>query len=676
VIRGPAGVSRAVKIRAYAATVVMTGLFAGVCYAAWELQVEAADEFRQRAIRQHVHSVEIPAPRGAIVDARGRAMAVTAAADSIWANPREVVDVAGTAERLAAMLELDAALLEARLSSDRAFVWIDRHVTPEQAAAVRGAGLRGVELTTEPRRWYPGRESGGPVIGFAGIDGNGLDGVELRFDAALTGERARFAALRDARGKTALAEGMVDAVPGATVQLTIDRAIQAAVDRALADAVAAHDARSGVAIVLDVETGGILAMASWPTYDPNEPGDAVARQARNRAVTDVYEIGSIMKVFTVAAAFDAKLTRPDETWNVEHGRWQLGKKTIRDTHRDETLTTAGILKRSSNVGVVKLALRIGRERLAEALRRYGFGARTGIELPLEERGTLRDGKRWREIELATISFGYGLAVTPLQVAAAMAALGDDGRWHTPHLIARITDADGDVVYQPEVETRQIFDERTARWMLPILESVFEPGRKTSGTAATVVVDGFRAGGKTATAHKIDPRTRRYAEKMYLSSFAGLAPIDDPKISVVVVIDEPRGKDYFGGKVAGPVFARIVSETLRYLGVPGSTPVNAPKPGELRPEAEPEPDVVVPIDAELELGDLPDFRGMSVEGVSGPACHVGVVVEVAGSGRAIEQSVRGDGTVRVVFAEPGGARRGPPDLATGMEIGESPRSLHR
>jgi cell division protein FtsI (penicillin-binding protein 3) len=570
------GVARAVKVRAYVATGLLTALLAGVAYKAWALQVGHADEFRARAMRQHVHMVEIPAPRGAILDARGRPLAVSADAESIYANPREVVDVVTTADRLAGLLGGDAATLEARLSSDRAFAWVARHVNPEEAAAVQAAGLAGVYVTHEPRRWYPGKTSGGPLLGFAGIDGDGLDGIELRFDEYLTGERARFAALRDARGKTALADGVVEAVPGATVQLTIDRAIQNVADEALGEAIETHQAKSGVVIVVEVATGAVLAMASAPTYDPNEPGDAVARQARNRAVTDVYEIGSVMKVFTVAAALDAGATRPDEWWDVEGGVWKLGRKTIRDTHHDDSLTTGGILKRSSNVGAVKLGLRLGRERLHEALARFGFGKRTGIELPLEEPGTLRSGSKWREIELATISFGYGLTVTPLQLAAAMAAIGDGGRWHTPHVIGRITRPDGTVAYEPTVETRQIMKPETAAQLLPMLASVFENDKPSSGTAAGVVIDGFAAGGKTGTAHKIDPATKRYADKLYLASFAGLAPIGDPKIAVVVVIDEPSGKDYFGGKVAGPVFAKVVSETLRYLGVPGSTPPNAPK----------------------------------------------------------------------------------------------------
>jgi cell division protein FtsI (penicillin-binding protein 3) len=655
---GMSGVSRAVKVRAVIAVACVTLLLGGLGWKAWTLQVRDAEALRQRALRQHVHTMEIPAPRGAILDARGRPLAVSADAASVYVNPREIVDVVGTAERLATLLKVDAATLEARLSSRKAFAWIERHVSPAEAEAVRAAALPGVTVAAEPRRWYPGRASGGPLLGFAGIDGVGLDGLELRFDKALTGTRAAFAALRDARGRTAMADGVVDAVPGATLHLTIDRAIQSVADAALADAIALHKAKSGVVVVLDVATGAVLAMASSPSYDPNEPGNAVALQARNRAVTDVFEIGSIMKVFTLGAALDARVTRADEPWDIENGVWRFAGKTIRDTHHDAVLTTAGVLKRSSNVGSVKIGLRVGRERLYAALKRYGFGARTGIELPHEEPGTVRDGSRWRDIELATIAFGYGITVTPLQVAAAMAAVADGGRWHTPHVVDRIVAADGAVLHQPTVETRQVFEPSTAAALRPMLESVFDNTRGESGTAGSVYVEGFRAGGKTATAHKIDPATKRYGEKLYLSSFAGIAPMDAPRISVVVVIDEPGGKDYFGGKVAGPVFAKVVSETLRYLGVPGSTPINAPKaaPGADAAGADatgadaaeadaPEAEVALPpmeLDEAVTGGGervtVPDFRGLGIAAALERAREAGVTLEITGSGRAVAQGV--------------------------------------
>jgi cell division protein FtsI (penicillin-binding protein 3) len=414
------------------------------------------------------------------------------------------------------------------------------------------------------------------VVGLANIDGEGLDGIEYALDGLLAGARARGAAMRDARGRTMLSDGVVAAVPGATVQLTIDRTIQVIADDALAASVGANKAMSGVAVVLDVRTGAVLAMASAPGYDPNLPDPR--HGARNRAVTDAYEIGSVMKVFTVAAALDAGVTRPDEHWDVEYGSWQAPGKRITDVHHDPELTTAGIIKRSSNVGAVKIALRLGRERVHAGLARFGFGQPTGIELPGERGGTMREASTWREVELVTAAYGYGYTVTPLQIAAAMAAIGNGGQYRAPRVIAAVTRADGTVEDRPLPEPRQVISAKTAAQMVEILGSVFDgAGTKHAGTAASVWVPGWKCGGKTGTAHKYDAAIRGYSPDHYLSSFAGLAPIADPRLAIVVVVDDPSGGDYFGGKVAGPVFATIASATLRYLGIPGDAPVTPPAP---------------------------------------------------------------------------------------------------
>ena len=631
------GLGLAARRRAYAAAAAVTAALCGIGYKAWGLQVDDGARFRAVATRQHQRTVEVAATRGPILDARGRALAVTADADSVYANSRRVVDVTGTAEKLGGIVDGDVRVLEARLASGRSFVWLDRHITPEQAEKIRTAKLPGIEIAQEPRRWYPARASGGPVLGFAGIDGEGLDGLELSLDKKLRGERARFAALRDAPGKTIAADGIVDAAPGATVTLTLDRAIQAFADEALAKAIAQNQARSGVVVVIDVATGGVLAMASSPTYDPNAP---VGRgESRNRAVTDVYEIGSVMKLFTVAAALDADLVRPDESWAVELVK--IGSKTLRDVHRDLTLTTSGIIKRSSNVGAVKIGQRLGRERLYAALKEYGFGKRTAIELPGEQGGVVRDGKRWRDIELATISYGYGLTVTPLQLAAAVAAIGNRGVYLPPRIVSRIVSADGKVAYELAPEGRRIMREQTAAALLPMMASVFEGG-KQAGTAGTVVVPGFVCGGKTGTARKIDHATKTYSKSRYLSSFAGLAPIDAPRIAVVAVIDEPTGIDYYGGKVAGPVFAEVASQTLRYLGVPGQAlpaPANAKKPAAEPPDEEPPAlptEELIPVVEDGEVA-VPDFRGLGVAKALAAARQAGISIEIEGSGRAVTQS---------------------------------------
>ncbi len=665
------GIPRAARFRAYlAGFVVSFGLF-GVAWRAWALQVEDNSHYKQLAARQHALTVDIPAPRGEITDVHGRPLAISADADSIWANPREIRDVTLTAEKLATLTGAEPAVLEAKLGGDHRFVWIDRHVTPEIAAAVRDAKLPGIEVAREPRRWYPGKTLGGPVIGRADIDGNGLDGIELAMNERLTGTRGAGQAVRDARGRRMFADGLAQPEPGATVKLTLDRSIQAIADQAVAEAVIAHKAQSGVVAVLDVATSRVLALSSYPTYDPNT-GDGHAA-ARNRPVTDAYEPGSVMKVFSIAAALEAGVVRPDTEFDLQGGSIVVSGHRIPDVHVAKYLTVGGIIKHSSNVGAVKIAQQLGKEKLYAALKQFGFGAKTDIELPGEQTGRLRDGARWRELELATISFGYGLTVTPIQIAAGMAAIGNGGVYHQPRIVDSIIDPDGTARPGRASVSRQMISSRTATQMLEMLGSVFEGG-KQGGTAAAIVVPGFRCGGKTGTANKYDPATKHYAPNRYVTSFAGVAPLDHPRLAIVVLIDDPSDGDHFGATVAAPVFATVASQSLRYLGVPGETLVCPPPPPGLiplpaivaprtctiptprPPVGKPAAIVVPPQPSEAPdvasavtiLGglasdvpseptiDIPDFRGMGIRRAIDTARVAHLPVDIAGSGQVIEQ----------------------------------------
>src|SRR5262249_48111425 len=334
--------------------------------------------------------------------------------------------------------------------------------------------------------------------------------------------------------------------------------------------------KSGTVVVLDVATGRALALASYPTYDPN--GDVRVKDgARDRPVTDTFEAGSVMKIFTAATALDAAIVKPDTGFDLHGGSLMLkGRpRPITDVHPDPYLTVAGIIKRSSNVGAAEIALKMGRDTLYAGLKRFGFGAKTGIELPGEQSGSVRDGAKWRENELATIAYGYGVTVTPLQIAAGVAAIGNRGVRIEPRIVEQVIDADGSVLYRPDPTEHRVISETTASQMLAMLASVFDGG-KLHGTAWQIVVPGYKCGGKTGTAYKYDPETKKYPTARYLSSFAGLAPVDRPRLAIVVMIDEPTGGDHFGATVAGPVFARVASESLRYLGIPGQA-LPAPQP---------------------------------------------------------------------------------------------------
>ena len=656
----PPSSSKWLAARIAVTAAVMTFLFAAIAWKAWTVQIRDHKRMTALGQAQYLHELELPAPRGPILDTNGVELAVSVEVQSLFANPREVVDAAGSARALARALGLeieDQLALEARLGSGKRFIWIRRRLSEAETAAVRKLQLPGVGLTPEAQRFYPGGNLAGPVLGVAGLDGQGLEGVELGLDAKLRGERAKVPVLRDGRGALLLHGWEADdaqATQGSTVVLTIDRFIQFAAERAIADAVVSNKAKAGVVLVLDAATSDVLAMASYPTFDPNEPGKHDG--ARNRPVTDTYEPGSTMKIFSVSAALDAGAVKPSDTLSIDGGRYQVGRKTITDVHPDKNiLTISEVVKVSSNVGAAKIARRLGKDALAEHLRRFGFGTPTGIELPGERSGRVKDARSWGDIGLATIAFGYGLTATPLQIAAGVAAIARGGEWLAPHVLRELRAPDGKVIGRPDRASHRVLSAEASAQMMAMLETVMQPG----GTGAKIRVPGFRVAGKTGTAHKVDPATRKYAAKRYLSSFVGVVPAQAPRLIVLVMLDEPAGDQHFGGAVAGPVFVRIATEALKYLGVPSTEPIQpepkdpkdpkAAKAAAAASAAAVEPIETPAIDSDLDADDdlppagpgeaivvIPDFTGMSVAQSVAAARAAGVKIEIEGSGKAIRQ----------------------------------------
>ena len=632
------GVSRGARTRAYLAGAVVTFGLLGVGVRAWALQVTDGPRYRALAERQHELRLEVPAPRGEVLDTHGAPLAVSADVDSIWANPHDVRDLAMTADKLAAITGIDAAVLEAKLAGDHKFVWLARHVESDIAKKIAAAKLPGIEIAREPRRWYPAKSIAGPVIGRADIDGKGLDGIELALNDTLAGKRTEVDVLRDVHGHTMLNEGVAAKQPGSTVRLSLDRSIQAIAESALAETVAINKPKAGVVVVLEVGTSRVLAMASYPTYDPNT---GESHGARNLPVTDAFEAGSVMKVFSVATALEDGVVQPDTEFQIG-GRLVVGNRAITDVHVDAYLTTSGIIKRSSNVGAAKIALMLGSEKLYAGLKLFGFGTKTGIELPGERLGMLRNGSKWRDIDLAHIAFGYGLTVTPLQVAAAFATIANHGIYREPRIVDEVRDGDGNVTYTGNGAEHRAVSEKTADRMMKMLTSVFDKDvlGKGGGTAKDINVVGFHCAGKTGTANKYDPATHAYGNH-YMSSFAGLAPADHPKVAIIVMIDDPTGGDHYGASVAGPVFAKVASEGLRYLGVPGEAAPPplvalkaAPKPTKVIPPPPPEVEAA-PVD-DADTVSVPDFAGLGVGKALDRARELHIPVEVIGSGRVIAQ----------------------------------------
>jgi cell division protein FtsI (penicillin-binding protein 3) len=538
---------------------------------AYELQVERAPALKEMADAQYLRDIRLAPKRGTIYDRHGAELAVSVQVDSVWANPREMkrsgVDPTAAARRLATVLSIDPDRISQRLASDRMFVWVERRVTPRQAVAVRNLGLPGVHMSQEARRYYPNRELAAHLLGFANIDGKGIEGLELSLDERLRGATRAVPSIRDRRGAIVFSEQLFDdrGGQGDDVALTIDKTIQHVAERELALAVRTFEAQAGSVVVMDPRTGEILALANYPGFNPNEPGRSEMAHRRNRAVTDRFEPGSTVKPFTVAAALAAGSIRPNQLIDCGEGRMQVAEYTIHDSKPYDELTPAQVLAYSSNIGTARIASSLGRRGLFRAFRRFGFGEPLGLRLPGETGGILRHYKRWYEMDAATISFGQGMSVTAVQLAAATSALANGGRLMEPFLVKRISDGRGEAVEEtlPRVR-RQVVPQSVARLVGDMMTAVTGP----DGTGTEAALDGYLVAGKTGTAQKADYVAGGYSRDKWLASFVGFVPADDPRLVISVVIDEPVIAHY-GGTVAGPVFRRVARAALRHLGVPAS-----------------------------------------------------------------------------------------------------------
>jgi cell division protein FtsI (penicillin-binding protein 3) len=557
------------KVRILICGLALGAGLAAMARRAYRLQVgEESERLRAMAEEQYLREIELPPKRGRILDRNGAELASTADVDSIYCNPRQLPDVNDAATRMAKLLGLDRKELAQKLRQRRYFAWVKRRVTPEEAQAVKDLGLPGVAFAREPRRFYPNRALAATVMGHSGSDGRGLDGVELALDRQLRGQGSSLQGVRDALGRDLIVAGTGDATgdavtgAGGDVVLTIDRYLTFVTERAIAEAQVRHRAKAVVAVMMDPRNGDVLAMASVPSYNPNDPGSAAASGARNRAITDTFEPGSTMKTFTIAAALDAGAVRPDDRLDCQMGKMQVGKHIIHDTHPHGMLTVAEVFKQSSNIGATKIARRLGRDRLADALARFGFGRPTGVGLPGERGGVVRPPDRWGDIGFSNLSFGHGMTATPLQILSGVTTVAAGGVRHAPRVLLRTVKPDGTVEPAGGPPATRVIGERPARQMIEIMKGVTEPG----GTAKAAAIEGYSVAGKTGTAQKASGG--RYDPGKWMSSFVGFVPADDPRVAIVVIVDEPEG-GHLGGAVAAPVWKEIAEQALRYLHVPPS-----------------------------------------------------------------------------------------------------------
>jgi cell division protein FtsI (penicillin-binding protein 3) len=518
------------------------------------LQVLNTEFLNKQADSRHLRTEIITAHRGTITDRNGEPLAISTPVDSVWANPKELALAEDKMPQLARALELDEQSLirQITFSMNKDFVYLRRHLSPDQADKVMALKLPGVNVQREYRRYYPAGEVVGHLVGFTDIDDKGLEGLELEFNHWLAGESGAKRVLKDRLGRSV--ENVESIRPphhGKDLRTSIDLRIQYVAYRALKAAIQVNNAESGSIVVLDTHTGEVLAMANQPTYNPNDRSQMQPERYRNRAITDIFEPGSSIKPLIVTAALESGRYRPSSIIDTGPGYVKVGAKTIEDTHNLGRISLTTILARSSNVGATKLAMSLQPDQLWKTMTEFGIGSLTASGFPGESAGTLTHYNHWQPISQATLAYGYGLSVTPLQLAQAYAMLGSNGVLHPVSLVA---------LEQPG-EGEQMVTKESAAAVRRMLEEVIRPG----GTGTGAAVAGYRIAGKTGTSWKF--AAGGYSKDKYISIFAGLAPASDPRLAAVIVIDEPSGGKYYGGDVAAPVFADIMADSLRLLAVP-------------------------------------------------------------------------------------------------------------
>lgn len=518
------------------------------------LQVFNRDFLNQEADSRHLRIEKITAHRGSITDRNGEPLAISTPVDSVWANPQELAPAVDRIPRLAAALGVDSQLLMRRItrSMDKEFLYLQRHLSPEQAHRVMALQLPGVNVLREYRRYYPAGEVAGHLVGFTNVDDIGQEGLELAFNHWLSGESGAKRVLKDRLGRSVEnVESIRPPHPGKDLRSSIDLRLQYLAYRALKLAVQKNRAHSGSIVILDVATGEILAVVNQPGYNPNDRAQYSAERYRNRAITDIFEPGSSIKPLVAAAALESGQYTASSMIDTSPGYIVVGPKTIEDHHNLGRVSVTTILARSSNVGATKIAMSLEPDLLWRTLADFGLGSLTASGFPGESAGMLTHYGHWQEISQATLAYGYGVSVTALQLAQAYAAIGNDGYLRPVSLVS---------LDQPK-EGRQIMAVETARSLMHMMEEVIMPG----GTGTKASVAGYQVAGKTGTAWKF--AAGGYSEDEYVSIFAGLAPASDPRLAAVVMIDEPSGKFYYASDVAAPVFADVMSESLRLLAIP-------------------------------------------------------------------------------------------------------------
>jgi cell division protein FtsI (penicillin-binding protein 3) len=630
------------------------------------LQLFKHGEYLARAQRQQQRIIEITPKRGIIYDRNMRALAMSVPVKSAFAVPAEIADESLAARLLSGVLGVPQDVLETRMASSRSFVWISRKLPPEKVEAIEALNLKGIYFQDENQRFYPKRDLAAHVLGFVDPDEKGLAGIEYELDSQIRSKSEKIVVMADARQRW-FDGGEAQRERGANVVLTLDEKIQYIAQRELLAAIEKTHALAGSVIVMNSNTGEILAMANWPRFNPNVASEAPAESRMNRAVAALYEPGSTFKLITLAAAFDQDITRPNEVFDCENGAIYIAGHRIRDHKPFGLLNVADILAQSSDVGAIKIAVRLGAPRFYEYIRAFGFGSPTGVDLPGESKGLLHRLENWSAISIGSVSMGQEIGVTPIQLITAVSAIANGGLLIKPHVVQQIKRGEQVLPTRASLsaaEPKRVIRPETAATLRGLMEGVV-----LKGTGKLAHLDGWTAAGKTGSAQKIDPATGRYSPTQLIASFTGFAPINNPAVAILISLDSPVGLRE-GGQVAAPVFKRIAEQVLSYLDVPRDVPLNprliqatykrqmageataledfsptdfsgqpdAPPTASNQAEPEPKshaPEVAMAAD---EGGDIsvPDFSGKTMREVTEMCLHLGLEPLLVGSNLAVEQ----------------------------------------
>ena len=556
--------------------------FLAICVRLVWVQVVDYAFFTKQALKQQQRSIEVSPVRGYIYDRNGNQLAGSMAVDSVFAVPSEIPDTHSTAGILARILKADATEIENRLNASRAFAWVARKIDDQTSSRIRALNLKGIYFQKESKRFYPKHDLAAQVVGYVGLDDEGLGGIEHEYESRLKGKPGTMLISMDAKRRWF---GRVEKNPdlGENVVLTIDEKIQYIAERELEQAMHDTQAEAGTIIVQNPHTGEVLALANRPTFDPNVFRIPNVKMLKNHAVSDVYEPGSTFKVVTLAAAIEEKLTNPDEVIDCQMGSIVVNGLRIHDHHPYGDLTVSQILQHSSDVGAIKIALRLGEERFDRYIRAFGFGSQTGIELPGETRGLTKPVSRWSKVSIGAISMGQEIGVSPVQLVSMISTIANDGVYVPSRIVMGTTAPRSTaqlVAFHP-VEGKRVISPMTAAQMKRMMENVV-----LNGTGKKAILNGYSTAGKTGTAQKIDPATGRYSKSHYIASFSGFAPVNNPAVTVLVVLDSPVGL-HEGGQVAAPVFARVAQQVLAYMNVPHDIEFQDPKKLMLQAKLKPE-----------------------------------------------------------------------------------------